>query len=302
MNENLFRNEESAIKDHHKAEDTPPSDRKSRTLLFVLFLIFLAFGWVAIGPIQWGNIPLPDVAKLIYKIIVPLAFLLVTILLYKTERLHEYWQVFFAFFVGSFAFFIAWAFSFLLMFQTTTVEGFALTKLVESIFLVIPIIVLVKISRNNLGSVYLKKGNLKLGLIIGFTSFFVFMIISFAIAELLFFGINLTVEKVISWIPWILIFIFANAAMEELLYRGLFLGKYELHLEFKWTNLLQATIFALMHFGVTYTSDQFIFLAIDFILGLVWGYMVHKTKSIIGSTLFHAGANFILIIGIFSTF
>ena len=37
----------------------------------VLFLLFLACGLLAIGPIQWGNIPLPMVLNVVYKMGIP---------------------------------------------------------------------------------------------------------------------------------------------------------------------------------------------------------------------------------------
>lgn len=199
------------------------------------------------------------------------------------------------------AFLVAWLFFFILTFQTNNAEGLALAKLSESIFIVGTIILILLISKINLRSTYLQLGNLKRGLIYGLAGFAFFVIFSFTGAELLFYGgTTLNWSNVLLWLPWIFIFIFANAVMEELLYRGLFFQKFKAFFSQKTANLLQALIFALIHFGVTYTSQQFIFLILNFFLGLFWGYIVQKTDSLIGSILFHAGADFVVIIGIFS--
>jgi membrane protease YdiL (CAAX protease family) len=265
-----------------------------------LFLLLFGCGWVALGPIQWGNITISELLKIFYKIGIPIIFFVVTLWFYKSKRLNKYWNVFYSYTIGAFAFLIAWLIFYLLPIQTTTAEGIALAKLFEAILIIGPIIVILLISKVDLKSVYLRKGNLKLGLTFGLLGFAFFVIISFTGAELLFYGTALNWNSVLTSLPWILIFIFANAPLEELLYRGLFISKYEAFFSKKSSNLLQALIFAFIHFGVSYTSQQFIFLILDFFLGLLWGYIVQKTDSLIGSILFHAGADFVVIIGIFS--
>jgi membrane protease YdiL (CAAX protease family) len=277
------------------------SKEKSNTFYRIgLFLLLFGCGWVALGPIQWGNITVTELFKIFYKIAMPVIFFIITLLLHRSERLHEYWDVFSSYFLGAFGFFIAWLVFYLLPIQATTVEGIALVKLFEAILIIGPIIMLLLISKTSLKSIYIAKGNLKLGLIFGLAGFGLFVIFSFTGAELLFYGTALDWNKVLIWLPWIFIFIFANSIMEELLYRGLFIRKYGQFFSKGKSNLLQAIIFALIHFGVTYTSQQFLFLILNFFLGLLWGYMVQKTDSLIGSTLFHAGADFVVIIGIFS--
>jgi hypothetical protein len=53
---------------------------------------------------------------------------------------------------------------------------------------------------------------------------------------------------------------------------------------------------------VTYTPDVLFFVGLVLILGLLWGFLMHFTKSIISSWLFHAGADLMIIIPIYSTF
>jgi membrane protease YdiL (CAAX protease family) len=97
-----------------------------------------------------------------------------------------------------------------------------------------------------------------------------------------------------------LISVLANAAQEELLFRGLFLRKLQPFLGSLLSNLLIVFVFTLLHKGVTYSSNDYIFLAILIPLGLAWGYIMQKTDSIWGSILFHAGTDIPIFLGIFS--
>jgi len=66
------------------------------------------------------------------------------------------------------------------------------------------------------------------------------------------------------------------------------------------SNLLLALIFTIAHLGVTYTSDSSTFFVILLILGLAWGYIIQRTDSLLAAILFHAGADVVLVIGLFS--
>jgi membrane protease YdiL (CAAX protease family) len=44
------------------------------------------------------------------------------------------------------------------------------------------------------------------------------------------------------------------------------------------------------------------FIGVILILGLIWGFMMHYTRSLLASVLFHAGADLMIIIPIYSSF
>lgn len=108
-------------------------------------------------------------------------------------------------------------------------------------------------------------------------------------------------STLLSLAPWILIFVLANGFMEELLYRGLFLKWYEPFLGKGMSNLLTAIVFTLLHVPVTYVPDVVQFLSILFPLALIWGYLMQKTDSLWGSALFHAGADCVIVFGIYAS-
>jgi len=244
---------------------------------------------------------IPSKLVLEYTLALTLIFLLLAVLLRSRKQFKNHWQVLFAFFIASSALFI----DFLVNFPANTPNGFLIDMLASASIIATVIIVLTKVSRNSLGAIFLNKGKIKLGVAVGLIGFFIFAITAIPVAQFMFNGQNLSLNRVIAWLPWILPVVLLNGVREELLYRGLFLKKYETKLGSKTSNLLQAIIFSLSHSvaGVglnTYTSFIWALVIFTFALGLIWGYIMQRTNSIIGSVLFHAGTDIPIFIGIFS--
>ena len=274
---------------------------KNRYLLFLLFLFcgisLPSLSGLLILPFSM----IPHELVLEYTLALSLIFLLISIFLHSRQSLKNYWQILFSFFIASLALF----FDFLVNIPSDTISGFVLDMLVSASIVTSIIILFTKISGNSLSSIFLKKGNIKLGIIVGLIGFFIFAITAIPVAENMFQGQNLGIDRVIAWLPWIIPIVLLNGVREELLYRGLFLKKYEVKLGPKTANLLQAIIFSLSHSvaGVglnTYTPFIWALVIFTFALGLVWGYIMQRTDSMIGSVLFHAGTDIPVFIGIFS--
>ena len=272
-----------------------------------LFLILLVFGLslpALSGLLIFPFSVIPNSLWQIYSVILSIFFLTLTVLFYRNNRFKKYWQVLLAFFIASFALNLQ-AISGWLGFQTTTMNGIVLAMLSSTALVVASIIVLTRISGGNMYSIFLAKGRIKLGLLVGLIGFLVFAALSIPGANYLFQGQNLTVAKLVSWMPWILPIVLANGLREELLYRGLFLRKFEGLLGNRFAILLQALIFSLSHsvagIGITqYTPYISMLVVATFILGLVLGYFMRRTDSIIGPILLHAGTDIPIFIGIFS--
>jgi len=246
--------------------------------------------------------------KTIYKIATPTLFLLSAALLHRNKHLEKYFQVFFAFFIASFVFALEhivvggiWL-EYKEGILPSTVDGIVYQKLLSTLLVVIPIVLLTKIFGKEMASIYLKKGKLRLGLIIGLTTFLIFLATSVPAATALFGarGQNLTSENLISWTPWVAVFVFSNGVREELWFRGLFLKKYKSMLGVDASNFLQAIVFSSAHLGSQFTTFLFIFLVITFFLGLAFGAVMQKTDSLLGAVLFHAGTDVPVILGYFS--
>jgi hypothetical protein len=184
--------------------------------------------------------------------------------------------------------------------QDQTPMGFALMKLNECAVVVGTVVLLTRTAGGTLGSLYLHRGRLRLGLTIGLIAFAVAVAGSVPMSLLLFKGQDLTLARIIRWAPWLLVFVLANAMQEELLFRGLFLRKLEPLYGRLLSNLLIVFVFTLLHNGATYAADQRLFLAAVAPLAFAWGYVMQKTDSIWGSVLFHAGMDIPIMLGIFS--
>ena len=234
-------------------------------------------------------------------------FLVATLYCRSRDSLRQYWRIAMAFFVASVAMsldlylpFSRWILAFLNL-DPNSPAGWAMDKLESTVLIVATIILLTRAFGEDLASIYLKGGNVRRSLAIGLATFFLFMATSLPLSELFFGGRDVSFGRVLPWIPWVLIFVLANAFNEELLFRGLFLRKLEPKLGKLASNLLIAIVFTLTHTGVEYTTDALLFLAILLPLALAWGSVMQKTDSLWGSVLFHAGADIPIIIGIFST-
>ena len=176
-------------------------------------------------------------------------------------------------------------------------SGRAVIKVTDAVILLLTVVVLGKLLRIDFDSIYLRKGTrLRLALAIGLAGFALMAV--FAVVEA--HSMDITNRRLLGWLPWILSFVLANGFFEELMYRGLFLRKFEPLLGPPLANLLIAFVFAAGHAGVTYSADILVFVAITFVFALIWGYLMQKTGTLWGSALFHAGADTLIIIGIFA--
>ncbi len=241
----------------------------------------------------------PTNKSAIYKISLPILFLVSTLLLVRKDEFNNYWQVSYAFLVASSANFLSWYFGprilHALKMSGDTFKGIALAKLAEAVVVIGTILALSIIAGVDMDSIYFHVGAIKLGIAIGLISIVVFV----AIAALQARSLNIQLNTVLSLLPWIVTFALANAFMEELWFRGIFLKKFELLLGSTPSLLLTSIIFTIAHIGASYysRSERIQFLIILFPLALAWGYFMQKTDSLLGSVLSHAGADLIIING-----
>jgi len=280
---------------------TKPAIRPSWFHRLGMFTLFLACGLAILvfGSKYFAIFPTNN--NLAYQAFLSALFLVAAVWLKRDERLNQYWQIAFAFFIASFAISVTlliggWSGTVLSWFSLTasTSQGVAIAKVYEMVLVVVPIIVLTKLSGADLGSIYLKRGNLKWGLSIGALVWF-----NFAASALLFFATRYTdIDKLGAAILWGLVFSFANGFMEELWLRGIFLKRLEPLLGLGGTVLLTSIVFSLMHCGATYLTPTAIpfMVANTLTLGLACGYLLMKTDNIWGATLIHAAADLFLFI------
>jgi len=274
-----------------------------RLILFVLFLV-CGFAILVFGSNYFEIFPTNK--NLIYNLIISALFLMVALWLKHNNDLNKYWRITYAFFVASVAFPITlvlnrWDDVVLGWFNVTveTPQGIAIAKTYEMILVVIPILLLTKLSGAGLGSIYLKRGNWKLSLGIGALVFF-----NFAISALMFFAERYTsMDLLDAAIVWGIVFSFANSFMEELWLRGIFLKHFEPIFGIGGSVLLTSIVFASMHAGAVYVNPTVVpfLLVYALTLGIGCGYLMMKTSNIWGATIIHAAADLLGFIAVMAS-
>ena len=236
------------------------------------------------------------------KIVIPALLLLGTIAAGRSKSLRKWRTIFLGFLAASTAFLVSHLVSGWLLgltgMSTESVPGIAFAKLFDALPIVITILAVARLGGLKPTDLYIRRGRMKAWLIVGLVSFVAFAILFLFQAS----GEGIGAERLIAFAPWTLIFVFANAFMEELHFRGLLLGPFEELLGSHTANLCIAFFFTLTHAPVQYTPDILLFLVLVFALSYAWGYIMQKTESIWGSVLFHAGADLMIVVGIYQTY
>ncbi len=227
--------------------------------------------------------------------------LVAALFLRRSEKGEPYWPVCYALFVAAAAVLLSGLYADellgLLGLSVETPQGIAVAKFSESMLRVVPILALMPLMGFGWRSLYLQRGRIGIWLPVGIAAWLVFPVLAYLLLPTR----EGALDKLLPLAPWILLFVFCNAFMEELLFRGLFLKRYSVFLGRILSNLLTAVVFAVMHTQVTYASEMLQFLAIVAILSLVWGYLMQKTDSLWGAVLFHAAGDCLVIFPIFAS-
>lgn len=234
-------------------------------------------------------------------------FLIITVLVRKRHNLWRYWEIPFAFFIFTIAGIagdqggvIQQTFVRNVLHEVpsannpiaATVMGTFLAQLVSTLCLVVPIILLTKASGNDLRSIFIDKNRNRWALSIGIIGFLVFYLFTASGHAQRFFPNNgVTLSRFLLLTPAIIILVLCNGLREELWFRGLFLKKYGKFLGALSSNMLSAIIFVSFHVQVTYTSALLPFLGIALVEGLLLGYIMQKSGSLLASAILHAGSD-----------
>ena len=263
--------------------------RFSALLAGCSFLVYNLAGW---------NYFLPSEFRIIVKLTVSLSFHISSVILYKWWRTSTYFSISFAFFSISVGLLCAWLFGnvFQIVIAEESPQVWAILKLIEALPIVLTVLILANVVKDDWQSMYLRGGDikqsLKLGILISPLSLLQFVVMGGL-------SINVIASTIISWIPWLIIFSLANSFMEELIFRGVMLRKYEALLGERKSLILISLYFALFHtvllpfMGTILTVVFVIFL---FIVALLWGYSMQKSNSIWGAVFAHAIADILFVI------
>ena len=269
----------------------------------LLFILFTSASFLAFNIGGYNNF-IPSGLRMIVRIIVAIILFLSTIILYKTERSwNKYWKISYALLISSLGLVLAGFFgnwyTLIPGLSLSTVEGISIAKVAEVIPIVATILVGTWLVERDFTPVFLRGGSLKKTFQIGLLVSPVALIPFLALGGL---SLSVGLGAILAWLPWMCLFGFSNAFMEELMVRGLFLKKYNVIFGKNTSLLLTSVIFGLFHQAIIEYTDPvtyIIFLLITFLLGLSWGYVMQKSDSIWGAVLSHAIADILFLITVF---
>jgi uncharacterized protein len=235
-------------------------------------------------------------------------FLAIALVLKRTERLRRYWEIPFVFFVFTVAGFagdvnvspIQRGFVEKVLHQApnvnnplaSTVLGTVLVQLFSTLCIVVPIVVLIKASGRDLGSLFISRSRSWVVPAIGLIGLLAFYYLAARGRTAGFFpNSGITPSRFLALTPALLVLVLLNGLREELWFRGLFLRRYEQFLGSWPSNLLTGVIFTSFHVQVQYALHLLPFLGFTFFLGLFLGYLMQRSGSLLGPVLFHAGSD-----------
>jgi hypothetical protein len=168
--------------------------------LFILFLA-CALAIFLIGSNYYNAYPTNGNA--IYAAALSAVFLGAALALKRSKTLAQYWPIAYAFFTA-----------------TSGNEFLAVAKGYEAVLVVVPILVLIRLSGADLASVLVRRGDLKWGLGMG-----ALVLFNFATSALIFHSTGYAPAALGSAVLWGTVFSFSNGLLEELWFRSLFLKR-----------------------------------------------------------------------------
>lgn len=261
-----------------------------------LSLLYLTSGLT----VFWGLFTfasfIPEPFRSASQVLIPAAFLTTSLMFRRSRRWHGYWRSFFAFFVAAAAAALSthsgeWGL-WLSGLDFDSPNGFAVFKFSENVAIVLTIVVLTKLSGQDLGTIFFKWGKLRPGLAIGLGTFFFLSLLALQQPA----ARSLGPRQLLSLTPAILVIVLGDGLTEELLFRGLFLKKFGEFLGDKAANVVTAAVFALWHAQVGFGPPLPMFLLGAFVLGLIFGRIMQRTDSLLAPTLAHAAVDVLVIL------
>ena len=111
---------------------------------------------------------------------------------------------------------------------------------------------------------------------------------------------GMSVNDLLAAAPWIMTFVVANAIMEELWFRGVFLRPYEVGIGWTGAVVVTALTFGVSHMNVTYFESAVgLVFGLGVIgLGLLLAWAMRWGDSLWGAVLFHMGMDLLIILPI----
>ena len=243
---------------------------------------------------------IPEKFHDIYKFGLPIILLIMYFTAQKYFRNQK--TGFLAFFLMS----LGWMFDYyltgkinsLLSLNTNELSGFAYTMVISTLLVSAPVIIGWLISGQTLSALFIQNSEKTWGIVVGIVGLVLFG----GLGVLQSLNQGLTIKLIGVTFPLALVFSIANGFREELAYRAVLIKGFQANIGVVATIIVTTLVFTLAHIDVSYIpASQIIFVIVLVIIGVVGSLIMMKTGSMIGSVLFHAGADVLLIMGMLSS-
>lgn len=110
---------------------------------------------------------------------------------------------------------------------------------------------------------------------------------------------NLTPLLLLEYLPFFLLFAVTNAFVEETFFRGAGLTFIQEKTNFWIANIIQSALFALIHIVNPMSVNPWPFIILTFSLGLLWGWVTKKSKSLVPAIILHVIADIFVAVSLF---
>jgi membrane protease YdiL (CAAX protease family) len=232
-----------------------------------------------------------------YKVGVSVVFALAALVLRRSARGRAYWPIALAFCAASLTNVATWYLAAPLQrwllrlggVSGSAPEGLVVQKAVDALLRLTPIVALVWLSGEGLGSLLVGRGNWRWSLGIGALALANLLATAIAVAA----SGSGNLDSVLTNLPWWLAFSLINAVMEEIWYRSLFLRLLTPLIGAGGALWVTSLSFGISHTFAAYIdpASALVFGVIVLTLGLAWALLMQKTTTIWGSVLYHAAAD-----------
>lgn len=147
--------------------------------------------------------------------------------------------------------------------------------------------------------IYLSFGNYKKVISITFWGTFAFTFVGIILYPWFIRATSLNILTFTEYLPIFMLYAVTNAFIEETFFRGISLHYLAEKYGFWIANIVQAFFFALIHIVSPMASSPWLFVALTFFLGLLWGLLTKRTKSLVPAIALHVIADIFVAISLF---
>lgn len=243
---------------------------------------------------------LPPGLRDAYKLGLPVLLLLAYLISRKYSPSQE--TVFLAFFLVSLSwtvdYFLTSEIKGALSLDTKNLSGIAFTMVISTVLVSLPVLLGWRISGRPFSELYLKGSTDQRGILIGLAGLLLFSGLGILQAR----GQGLESGVILAAMPLALLFSLTNSFREELTYRAALLKGFQANIGSLATILVTTLVFTVAHVDVSYIPPEQILFVIGLLLiGIFGSWIMFKTGSLLGSVLFHAGADVLLILGLLAS-